>query len=495
MKFALVRFMTCFILAMLSSGIALYAPQYSDAQGVSAPLISPGVGSQNNGISRQITFAGNDGNTVFAQSISTANIDLNCQVGTQAELRVTKTVNPTSRFAGDDFVVRVDRLQGVPIQWVLQNGETRGTCLNQGETVRVSEVESDTVEFTPVFAGDGCVINSVIANEEYECVVTNTITGTGGNGIVRAQADGTDGDTALSDPEIEGGVIAQAGEPGPTLPTGEGLQRDPPFARCEDNTPTGTTDPIITPSSMKIVINGKVNLEKVHDALDELDTDQFHLALLNDLKENDGISSSISAPPYMAKIIIQDSHGLKQKIIDYNILDVRRECSYITLAEATGPATNANIAPLGEIGDPERANLHPSEIDRLLVGGPILTTGTTELRPLILNPPVTVCNAGENTNNNFAIYNIRGQIDRESKGLDGNNLVMYWTFDLIQQDIDLAKIVDNNNPFARVDLLTQEEKNRYQPIRFSLTDLWTDCKQIALATDSVFEPFINELNY
>jgi hypothetical protein len=96
---------------------------------------------------------------------------------------------------------------------------------------------------------------------------------------------------------------------------------------------------------------------------------------------------------------------------------------------------------------------------------------------------------------NFAIYNIRGHIDPRAQGLNENNLLIQATVDLNQEDIDLAKIVGKNNPLMRVDLLTREDRNTIDPIKFTLTDVWTDCKQIALSSETELELFVNELNY
>jgi hypothetical protein len=401
-------------------------------------------------------------------------------------------------------------VSGVENRLLLTDGETRSTCLNVSTTgtTDISVMEETNqiggFTFTSTRTGD-CEITDAIPGQNYQCTLINTIGTGGGNGldIVGAQADTTD---VESPPGIVGGLVAQAQAEGstPAQPTDV---LDPPFKRCEDNLAelgevgVSAQDRVLrAASSMKIVIDGKVNLEKVKDALNKFNTDVFQLALINDLKRDDHILSTVSGPAYTGSIIIKDSKGLEQKIIDYNILDVRRECSYITLAEAAGPATNANVFPLGLIGSAKRTDLDLSDVDKLLIGGRIVSGGTPN-KPVFLNPPVAVCNpppqSGTNPlNNNFAIYNLKGTIDRHSKALDegDNNLLMYWTFDLIQDDQDHAKIVDNNNPIAKVDLLTKEQKNKYGQIDFSLTDLWTDCKQIALDNDMMLNFAANEFN-
>ena len=499
---SLAKAISCFLLVILSSGVVLYAPQISGALGISVPLSSSGFGSQNIGVSRQFTLTNNDDNTVFAESNGinsfTTLQTVDCDMATQAEARVTKLVrDPDDQVINpNNLVFEVTVRQGDNlIRPTIQGDETREFCVDDGDSFIVTETGSQTGGFSFNTSPSGnCNIPSVAAGSTYQCTLTNTITGNGDQNEIVPSFEApitpaADEGAAPAPAGTQGGVVGTTDVTAPT-------SMDPPFAPCEDET---VDDVVIrAASSMKIIINGKVNLEKVQNALNELNTDHFHVAIINDIKDNDRILSSISNPPYTGKIIVEDPKGLKQKIIDYNILDVRRECSYITLAEAAGFATNANVAPLGEIGDPGRANLDPAQIDQLLIGGSILTTGTGD-KPRSLNPPVATCNPGTADENNLAIYNIRGDIDRGSKALGQNDLLMYWTFDLIQTDSDRAKLVNNNNPIARVDLLTQEEKNKgiasYEQIAFDLTDLWTDCKQIPLTTESVFEPFINELNY
>jgi hypothetical protein len=506
LKIVPVKVTICFVLLMLGSGIPLYLPQNSNATSVSVPLgsnfLSSGLSDQNIGFSRQVSVTDNSGNPIIGQFQSVqGSFQSNC-LNTQATVFVTKQGNNQGN------PIQILSISGgsssVVASLNLANGETGHGCINNGNGFQVVELG-----LAPITT-DGCSASSVSSGNEIFCRVINTGSTQGTqfplNADGRSEFPGISGLTPTSTPGQESAVtvgsLAEAG--GPTTPQSTATQTrpfNPPTGTCTDiQTQTTPAVTIRKPSSMKIVINGKVDLSKVQDALSDLRTNTFHVAVTSDLKSNDGISASISNPQFMGYIVVQDKKGLQQEIIKYNILDFRRECTFITLAEAAGPATNANVAPLGELGDPERAKLEPSEIDKLLLGGEQVTGGTPKDESLVFNPPFSGCLVDTTTNppvlgDNFAIYNIRGEIDRKSDALNEDNLLIQATIDLNQRDTDLAKLVDNNNPLMHVDLLTQENKDRVDKISFSLSDVWTDCKQIALSTETVFEPFDNELNY
>jgi hypothetical protein len=486
--------MACSILMVLGTGVAFYSPLDTSAQ-ISIPLDSNIVSS---GVGNIEVPLGSDFGGVGIDQFQSVTANADCTAAGLATVQVRKSVLGGVNV-GQTFDINVRENNGNTQSLVLTAGGTDSVCVAMGYTVQ--EAFGATVQSA------NCQRETVVAGQTYLCTLTNT----------GAQADfnvetpdrssaiaALNAQRTTSTPGIEPGLtVGQQVDVGPTQgqanPTGRPI--NPPTGSCIDYK-ADTTD-VRKPSSMKIIIYGKVNLDKVKDALFDLDTSIFHVAIASDLLNNDGVSASVSNPQFMGYIIVQDDKGLEQEIIKYNILDFRRECTYISLAEAAGPATNANVAPLGELGDPERANLQPSEIDELLVGGLQVTGGGPPSDPEAFNPPFSQCitpRPAADSNparlgDNFAIYNIRGDIDRDAKAFDENNLLIQATVDLNQQDTDLAKLVNNNNPLIRIDLLTQEQKNRIEQIGFTLTDVWTDCKQIGLTTETVLNPFVNELNY
>jgi hypothetical protein len=485
---------------MLGSSFLLCNPQGGYAQTVSVPLgsnigsnvLSSGFGDQTTGFSGQVTVTGSGAVDQF-QSVTTS---INCPEP-QAEVRVHKQV--TGLSTGQLFPILISENAGTNHLLQLQAGNVDFRCVSSGFVVQESG-------FNAVESGQ-CEVTAIIPGTIYDCTLTNTISGFRTDIEDEAVNNLNSAFRGKSVPGTEaalGGTVRS--DVGSTAGQATPLQRptNPPTGACVDWKTTDSKATIRTPSSMKILINGKVNLDKVRDALYDLKTNKFHVAIASDLKNDDGILSAVAAPQFMGYIIVQDEKGLQQKIIKYNILDFRRECSYITLAKAAGPATNADAVPLGELGDPGRTDLQLSDIDRLLVGGERVVMGAGP-RPLAFNPPFSECHVTDTVNaatgaqvsfgDNFAIYNIRGHIDPRAQGLNENNLLIQATVDLNQEDIDLAKIVGKNNPLMRVDLLTREDRNTIDPIKFTLTDVWTDCKQIALSSETELELFVNELNY
>ena len=60
---------------------------------------------------------------------------------------------------------------------------------------------------------------------------------------------------------------------------------------------------------------------------------------------------------------------------------------------------------------------------------------------------------------------------------------------------DLAKITgeDANNPYMRVNLVVDEDRDDAHLIPFTIQDLWTDCKDLALNNSPLFEPIQTEI--
>jgi hypothetical protein len=94
----------------------------------------------------------------------------------------------------------------------------------------------------------------------------------------------------------------------------------------------------------------------------------------------------------MGKFIVTSNDGTKHCVIDFNVVDVRTECKYITLARAVGHATNKNVSPLNEIGNSNTSELQAPDIDKLLVEeNKVASTIENKAVASVLNPPFVTC--------------------------------------------------------------------------------------------------------
>ena len=117
--------------------------------------------------------------------------------------------------------------------------------------------------------------------------------------------------------------------------------------------------------------------------------------------------------------------------------------------------------------------------------------------PPVLNPPFAICQDGktgdtESLNDDIAIYNVRGNA-KDVSSLDGDDLSIQINVDLNLRPDDKAKINDNNNQYIRVNLVADEDKDSAHKIPFTVNDLWTDCKNVALNSAPLFEPIQSEI--
>jgi hypothetical protein len=362
---------------------------------------------------------------------------------------------------------------------------------------------------------------TVVANTPITCTITNTvITGQGGNTLVTGTNPATPSTSTQSKlvSAQAGTALAQPASPTTAAATDVPALREtnPPFQTCRGSISTdvggtnlkglpGQTQLIRAPSAAKYIVRGTTDMDKVREALTSFNTKTMDVVLASDLQSNDGVSLAIANPQFSGKIIIQDDKdGAKQRVINYNIQDVRTECQFITLTKALGKPSNSNVASLGNLKPLGRNDAKPSDIDKLLVGsGEGVSTTTSGTFPAQLNPPFAECQTAENTDvtgvggkarvaDNLAFYNVKG--DAVVSKVSGNSLVLEISVDLNQADGDLAKITNNNNPYVKVNLISDENKQSAHSVPFTLSDLFTDCKKINLATKTVFRPITNELN-
>jgi len=436
------------------------------------------------------------------------NIYVNAQTCSQ-HLNINKVVsNDINGIAtGVQFHI-IARIDGIDNDASLQSGGTTAICVNPGQSFHVVELGSNpSIEFdsTPSSGCDG-----VMGNSDVTCTITNTIGLNSGQDAISAPlTPGVPNNLVKTQPIHPQAAIGQGSTSSQASPTDR--LTNPPFQVCQANvlpTATGTNAILRLPSSGTYIIQGTVDATKVRSALNSLQSqDQsITIQLLSDLRPQDGTMTSIANPQFMGKFIITNNAGTTQRIIDFNVIGVRTECKYITLVKAVGHATNKNVAPLGDLANAKTSDLKAPDIDQLLVGGSTVTstlanTGVASS----LNPPFATCVTAGTTNqftnqvnpigivgDNLALYNLRGDV-KSMQNL-GNSFILEITSDIIPSDDDLAKIVKNNNPYVKVNLLSQEGQNSVNIVPFELQDLWTDCKAVSLTTKSIFEPLPGEIN-
>jgi hypothetical protein len=366
----------------------------------------------------------------------------------------------------------------------------------------------------PSTIADRCFLQNVLAGQQITCTIINKIISNGTNQNIISAPSGVQKRTA-STPTI--GTAQGIGRGGPTSTEAAiGNQRNPPFQTCAANAAEtvttvtngeSTSNPKVVrlPSSATYVIKGVVSLDKVKSAMNEFDnTKILTIVIKSDLQSEDGVLLGLASPQYTGEIIVENKDGSKQKDITFRLSAVQTECKFITLARAFGPAPNTNVAPLGAIGNLKPNQIAAPAIDKELIGGITVGTGTQAqgLVPKVLNPPFAACQQpnppnAELPSDNLALYIIRGAISNTAQ-LSGQTLAVLLTADLMQADTDLAKIVkthnnDANNPFLIANLIANENKNNAHKIDFTLHDVNTDCKQISFTTNSIFTPITGSL--
>jgi hypothetical protein len=454
-------------------------------------------------------------NFVLAQSATTNTIT--CDTTQNGILTITKLVSDPNNIVGSSINNLLFGIQFTDngLSNTISLGPppaSKSFCIQSGHAIVVTEPITTVQGFTfsPAFSG-GCntTINS---GQTANCTITNTVQ-TGGATTIPFGATVSKPTTGVTTTQL---VSPQAATIAPTP------LNNPPFQTCEGNqvttsgqnvvnvnglnVPTGSSTATRAPSSATYTIQGAIPLDSVREAMNSLGQQHtFTIELLQDLQTSDGLMLAIANPQLSGKVIVESPNGIKQKIIDFNVQTVRTECKFITLAKAAGPAPNANVAPLGQLG--QSKSIHAPDINKLLIGGLSVsstpTPGGQSSFPPVLNPPWATCITTNVTpqagavlavgNDNVALYNVRGDISSLSQ-ISGNTLVIEINSDLQPTDTDLAKITDNNNPYMKVNLIADPGRNTVHQIDFTLDDMWTDCKQISTNDKNIFQPIIGEIN-
>jgi hypothetical protein len=383
----------------------------------------------------------------------------------------------------------------------------------------VTEVAPLPTGFTFSQSTNGvCNLNAAVGNENYVCEVVNTITGpsTTIEGLT-PPPERQISQAGVTQSQLATGIItAQAG-----TSTGAGQTLgliNPPFDVCKSNTlaanqlratatgrtpETSNTELVRAPNSATYTAGGKVNLDDVMNALQQFNTKTFTIRIYSDIDTADQMPLAVSAPQFTGQIVVEDRTGADHEVENFDISTIRTECKYITLAKAAGNAPRNNVFPLGVLG--RNTDTTPPEITELLVQQrENLLTGLASDNnfPATLNPPFAVCDVPETVpvadaappfdRDDIAIYNVRGQV-KDLGSVSGNDLNLEINVDLNLKRIDNAKMTDNNNPFMRVNLVADEDEDSAHVIPFELHDLWTDCKDLALNNNFVFEPIQSEI--
>ncbi len=446
----------------------------------------------------------------------------NTSSGSVGCLQVTKTVTGIEPGNIEFSIIVRDNNQNDIATIILTDGETGGVNLPPG-TYSIREEATTSIQFDTIFSS-GCVGQfQITAGQTTSCRVTNAFSGA--PIVADAESGLANQNPNVGSAQLAASVGAQAGTSsgaGQTL----GLV-NPPFDTCFGNTlqsrtndkkqtvsAIGTSTTVITsdneeqlvraPNAATYTAGGTIDLDEVSQALDRFGTRIITIQIYNDLKASDPVGLAISAPQFKGAILVEDSDGLQHEVENFNLNTIRTECKYITVAKARGDAPNKNVFPLGVVGDND--DVTAPEIKELLIQQQArLVTGLNQGFPTVLNPPFATCDTTERSNeasavltsaadDDFAIYSIRGEIDELGK-VFGNHLNMEINVDLNINKRDLAKITgkDANNPYMRVNLVVDEDRDDAHLIPFTIHDLWTDCKDLALNNSPIFEPIQTEI--
>jgi hypothetical protein len=490
----------------------------------------------NLGFKDVILYANAQSNVITGQNIITpqgslstittaANAAANvvCNTGTQAKLTISKIVqDPNNLASGTDLstlIFTITWTDNGQTNVVTLNGPTssQGVCITAGHGFSVSETGTPA-GFTFNSQLSGTCSGTAVANQDVSCVITNTIltsTGQTNNNLIIPNV-------APSSPNTSNGVQTQrlvtpqgsllsgtAGVAGPTgseasnVPTDK--QINPPEQTCAANTVSGTVagttaitaEATRIPSASKLVIDGSISLDKVKAALNELGTNTVLISLFSDLKANDGLSLNLANDQFVGKVTVLSPDGAHQRVINFNVKDVRTECQFVTLAEAI-----KGIAPIGGLKAPTAANTKPSD-NKLLIGGQTVSTVPKTDFPSVLNPVFATCqttatggsgngSVGANNADNIAIYNVQGTVDINQ--VSGKSLDVQITSVINTADSNLVKITGKNSQFVAVNLIADGTHQSSHVVPFTLKNLFTDCKKVDQATNSIFRTLPHELN-
>lgn len=462
---------------------------------------------------------------ILASTTAHFNSDVKAQTSTctpdenEGCVSVTKRVLDPDNLVDDsvqaalEFLVRVE-VGGVGSTFRLTNGEEGFEVLNVGEVYTVTEVPPPPpIGVTVNTRTEGeCTDITVQPSGTHRCVVINTIisSSTTGGAVLTGTAQGAPPTTPTA---IESLPLGTASAQGGTSErsTGSGLTlgvTNPPFDVCKANFIKGATaesrrvtladkfeDLIRAPNAATYTVGGKISLDKVSDALNMFGTRTMTIQVYSNFDKADiHLPLAISDPQFRGLVVVEDSDGIKHEVVKFNIYTIRTECKYITVAKSAEKPPDKNVYPLGVVGQDKDTT--PSKIDELLVQeGTDLVTASGKPIPLELNPPFAICDvpaAASDESDNLGIYNVRGEVT-ELGSLHGKDLHVEINSDLVQRTADKAKITDNNNPYIKVNLVADEDADSAHKIPFKLHDLWTDCKDLSLHAQPIFEPIFSEI--
>jgi hypothetical protein len=433
---------------------------------------------------------------------------------TQVPLILTKKVFDPSNLAGGfvntlGFPVKVTSGVTQVFGQDMRNNDIKEACLLPNQSFDV--IESSSVSgFTFSQTSNGNCSGTPFVGNRLTCEITNTITGRtttspSGTEIVGESAPAPE-TRQTNDKNL---ISAQSGVAGPATSEASSVGRtiNPPFGECAVKTLTGqvitalgnaTAQKIVSiPSAATYVIKGSVDIDELRKAQDLLKTKVVNIQLVSDLAPADGIQTATGVPQFDGFISVENSDA-DFRLIKFPLDTIRTECKYITLGNAVAKKPN-NILLLGEIGNDKTKPRESIDDKALVSGGTTLGSNLNrDILPATLNPPFRECtqsNAANQPGNEFAIYNIRGEIQSPVDVLKGRvDLILQVTVDLVPQATDLAKINGPNNPYLKANLITQKGDNTHGFIKFRLNDLYTDCKDISLQTDPQFKPLVGEMN-
>ena len=277
------------------------------------------------------------------------------------------------------------------------------------------------------------------------------------------------------------------------------LQTDPPFQTCFGRVQAeegGGSNVILAPSSAEYTIEGTTSIKKLNDLLGP--DGRVTIKISSDLKANDGITLGYAFPLYTGTIITEKSNNQVEpkevNEIKFQVNKLTTKCNYINLIKTVDPLTpEGDLTPLGNLGVNNLAdtkdNKRPPEPNQndLLLGGAQLLRSTTEISAvsnLVLNPPFDQCRQGaaadDQDNANIAQYIIQGTIDRQQlrslEDVDNNQILsIRMTADLVVQNDDKAKIVNNNNPYVSTKWVIDPDTSETAIIDYNTLDVSTQC--------------------
>ena len=154
-----------------------------------------------------------------------------------------------------------------------------------------------------------------------------------------------------------------------------------PFKTCE-SAKANDNNVLRAASSAQYTVNGKSSLGKLGEILNNENTDEFTIKLMQDLNDNDGITLDFADPIFTGVMIVgQEPYKVRQ--VDFTIDKIDTKCNFVTLIQPVVPQNpEKDITPLGDIGqnkfnDKVTPPLPPKS-NELLTGGQIVNRPRTD---------------------------------------------------------------------------------------------------------------------